>query len=223
MAIFLCGLLDLFSALDIQTGTARLTSRLGVAATTATLPLYGFMPGGGRRRPQASGERVGRCPRGRKGGEVRRRRGDAMARVRSEELRELHARPGCAVGGRSRPDGADPANDRVPHGVLGPHLSGAGMTGGRGGFSPTHTIAIVLAEVLNAATWATDRWSSLPPHVMRWQDGWHCRTGWRDCQRTAAIASCPTRMMHSSRIAPRQKRRRRQFVTSCTQLASRRL
>src|SRR5688500_3543977 len=58
---------------------------------------------------------------------------------------------------------------------------------------------------------------------MCWQDGCRCRTGWRDCQRTAAIASCPTRMMHSSRIAPRQKRRRRQFVTSCTQLGSRRL
>src|SRR5688572_24293898 len=72
-------------------------------------------------------------------------------------------------------------------------------------------------------TLATDRWSSLPPHVMRWQDGCRCRTGWRDCQRTAAIASCPTRMMHSSRIAPRRKRRRRQFVTSCTQLGSRRL
>src|SRR5687768_5190637 len=58
---------------------------------------------------------------------------------------------------------------------------------------------------------------------MPWRDGCRCRTGWRNCQRTAAIASCPTRMMHSSRIVPQQKRRRRPFGTSCTQLSPRRL
>ena len=43
MAIFLSGLLALFSAVDIQPGMARLTSRLGAASTTATLALYGFV------------------------------------------------------------------------------------------------------------------------------------------------------------------------------------
>jgi hypothetical protein len=37
----LAGLLALFSALEVQAGTARLASRFGVAATTATLALYG--------------------------------------------------------------------------------------------------------------------------------------------------------------------------------------
>lgn len=41
MAIMLAGLLALFSALDGQAGTARRASRLGAAATTATLALYG--------------------------------------------------------------------------------------------------------------------------------------------------------------------------------------
>jgi hypothetical protein len=41
MAIMLAGLLGLFSALDVQGATAKLASRLGAAATTATVALYG--------------------------------------------------------------------------------------------------------------------------------------------------------------------------------------
>src|SRR5215471_12571443 len=41
MATILGGLLALFSALDSQTGTAKLANRFGVASTTATLALYG--------------------------------------------------------------------------------------------------------------------------------------------------------------------------------------
>jgi hypothetical protein len=48
--------------------------------------------------------------------------------------------------------------------------------------------------------------------------GWLPLQDRRNCQRTAAIASCATRMMHSSRIEAWQKRRPRRFVTSCTQL-----
>lgn len=40
-AILLAGLLALFSALDIHTGTARIVNRFGVALTIATLALYG--------------------------------------------------------------------------------------------------------------------------------------------------------------------------------------
>jgi len=43
MAIMLAGLLALFSAMDSPTGTARLTARLGAASTTATLALYGVV------------------------------------------------------------------------------------------------------------------------------------------------------------------------------------
>ncbi len=43
MAILLAGLLALFLALDAQPGTARLVSRFGTAAATATLGLYGVL------------------------------------------------------------------------------------------------------------------------------------------------------------------------------------
>jgi hypothetical protein len=43
MAIMLAGLLALFSALDVQTGTAGVLARLGAASTTATLALYGVV------------------------------------------------------------------------------------------------------------------------------------------------------------------------------------
>jgi hypothetical protein len=43
MAIMLAGLLALFSAMDGPTGATRLTARLGAASTTATLALYGVV------------------------------------------------------------------------------------------------------------------------------------------------------------------------------------
>jgi len=43
MVIMLGGLLGLFSVLDVQAGTASLVGRLGAAATTATLALYGVV------------------------------------------------------------------------------------------------------------------------------------------------------------------------------------
>lgn len=43
MAILLAGLLALFDALHVKGETARLASRFGVAATTATLALYGVV------------------------------------------------------------------------------------------------------------------------------------------------------------------------------------
>ena len=43
MLIMLGGLLALFSVLDVQAGAARLVGRLGAAATTATLALYGVV------------------------------------------------------------------------------------------------------------------------------------------------------------------------------------
>jgi hypothetical protein len=43
MAILLAGLLALFSALDVQAGTARLTGLFGAAAAVAALALYGAL------------------------------------------------------------------------------------------------------------------------------------------------------------------------------------
>lgn len=43
VAVMLAGLLGLFAALDFQTGAASLAGRLGAAATTATLALYGVV------------------------------------------------------------------------------------------------------------------------------------------------------------------------------------
>lgn len=43
VAIMVAGLIGLFSALNIRTRTARLTARLGTASTTATLALYGVV------------------------------------------------------------------------------------------------------------------------------------------------------------------------------------
>ena len=43
MAIFLAGLLALFFALDVQTGTARWAGRFGAASAVATLALYGVL------------------------------------------------------------------------------------------------------------------------------------------------------------------------------------
>jgi hypothetical protein len=43
MATMLAGLLGLFSALDVQAGPARLAARLGAASTTAALSLYGVV------------------------------------------------------------------------------------------------------------------------------------------------------------------------------------
>lgn len=43
MAILLAGLLALFFALDVQDGTARWASRFGAASATATLALYGVL------------------------------------------------------------------------------------------------------------------------------------------------------------------------------------
>src|SRR5438105_3175517 len=94
------------------------------------------------------GERPGR----REGGAFRERRSNALARMGDEELRKLRAGPGCApVRGRGRAHGLGPAADRLPDGLSGVTYLAQGWLAGFEGFSPRHTFAIVLAEVLNLA------------------------------------------------------------------------
>jgi hypothetical protein len=154
MAIFLSGLLVLFSALDIQGGAARLTSRLGAATTTATLALYGVVLAvDGVALKQAVNAWIG-APEAEK----------AARFAAAETLRWLEwgARSyenftlGLAVLLAAAVVRAAPIPRTLAYLVA---LSGLtylvqGWLAGVEGFSPTHTIAIVLAELLNVA-WMT--------------------------------------------------------------------
>lgn len=79
MAIMLAGLFALFSALDVQAGTARVVGRLGAASTTATLALYGVVLTVDGVALKQAVNAWANAPEAEKGGTLRRRRGDAMA------------------------------------------------------------------------------------------------------------------------------------------------
>jgi hypothetical protein len=154
IAIFLSGLLALFSSLDVQTGTARLTSRLGAASTTATLALYGVVLAvDGVALKQAVNAWV-----------------DAPEAEKAARFAAAEAMRWLEWGARSYENftlgfavllaAAVVRTAPIPRAIAYlMALSGLtylvqGWLAGAEGFSPTHTIAIVLAEVLNA-TWMT--------------------------------------------------------------------
>jgi hypothetical protein len=154
MAIMLAGLFGLFSATDVQAGAAKLLSRLGAASTTATLALYGVVLAvDGVALKQAVDAWV-----------------DAPEAEKAARFAAAEAMRWLEWGARSYENftlglavllaAAVVLTAPIPRAIA-YLLALSGLTylvqgwlAGVEGFSPTHTIAIVLAEVLNA-TWMT--------------------------------------------------------------------
>lgn len=154
MAIFLSGLLALFSAVDIQPGMARLTSRLGAASTTATLALYGFVLAvDGVALKQAVTAWLD-APEAEKA--ARFAAAEAMRWLEWGARSYENFTLGLAVLLAATVVRTAPIPRPIAHLMA---LSGLvylvqGWLAGAAGFSPRHTSAIVLAEVLNMA-WMT--------------------------------------------------------------------
>jgi hypothetical protein len=154
MAIMLAGLLALFSTLDAQAGTTTLTGRLGAATTTAALALYGVVLAvDGVALKQAVNAWVNAPD------------AERMARFASAEAMrwlEWGTRSyenftlGLAVLFAAAVVRAAPIPRPIAYlmGLSALTYMVQGWQAGTEGFSQTHTIAIVLAEVLNAA-WMT--------------------------------------------------------------------
>jgi hypothetical protein len=154
VAIFLSGLLALFSAVDIQTGTARLASRLGAASTTATLALYGVVLAVDGVALKQAVNAWGTAPEAEK----------AARFAAAEAMRWLEwgarSYENFTLGLAVLLAAAVVRTALIPRAIAYlMALSGftylvQGWLAGAEGFSPTHTIAVVLAELLNVA-WMT--------------------------------------------------------------------
>jgi hypothetical protein len=172
ITIFLAGLRGLFLSLDVQAGTARLASRLGAASTTATLALYGVVLAvDGVALKQAVNAWVD-APDAEK----------AARFAAAETMRWLEwgARSyenftlGLAVLLAAAVVRRAPLPRAIAYLMA---LSGftylaQGWLAGAAGFSPAHTIAIVLAEVLNVI-WMT--WLVVVAWRMASAPAWHGR------------------------------------------------
>ena len=132
MAIFLSGLFALFSALDVQgrNGETGESTRRRLNDGDARAVRRGL--GGRWCRAETGGRCMGRSCGRRESSALCRRRDNALARVGNEELRELHAGPRGAVGGRCCALGADPAPNCLPDRTLGPHVFDLLMQGASG-------------------------------------------------------------------------------------------
>jgi hypothetical protein len=154
MAIMLAGLLALFSAVDVQSGSMRLAPRLGAAATTATLALYAVVLAvDGVALKQTVNAWVNAT--------------DAEKAARfatAEAMRWLEwgARSyenftmGLAVIIAATTIRTAPIPRPIAYvmGLSGLTYLAQGWLAGAEGFSETHTLAIVLAEILNVV-WMT--------------------------------------------------------------------
>src|SRR3954468_981766 len=95
---------------------------------------------------------MGQRPSRGEGGALRKRPGNALARVGGEELPGLRAgRRLAPARGRGRADRGGPAADRLPDGALRRHLPGTGLGGRFRGLLGKHTTLILLAWVLSLA------------------------------------------------------------------------
>lgn len=154
MAIMLAGLFGLFSAMDVQAGAARLLGRLGAAATTAALALYGVVLAvDGVALKQAVNAWA-----------------DAPEPEKAARFAAAEAVRWLEWGARSYENFAlglalllaavvvrsALISRPIPYlmGVSGLTFLMQGWLAGAEGFSATHTLAIVAAEVLNAS-WMT--------------------------------------------------------------------
>jgi hypothetical protein len=154
MAIMLAGLFALFSVLDVHPGTARLTARLGAAATTATLALYGVVLAVDGVALKQAVSAWATAPDAEKA--ARFAAAEAMRWLewgaRSYEnftlgLAVLFAAAVVRTALTSRPIASLMA-------LSGLTYLAQGWLAGAEGFSQPHTLAIVVAEVLNAV-WMT--------------------------------------------------------------------
>ena len=154
MAIMLAGLFALFSALDVQAGTATLVGRLGAASTTATLALYGIVLAVDGVALKQAVDAWANAPEAEK----------AARFAAAEAMRWLEwgarSYENFTLGLAMLFAAAVVRTVLIPRpmayliGLSGFTYLVQGWLAGAEGFSQTHTIAIVLAEVLNAA-WMT--------------------------------------------------------------------
>jgi hypothetical protein len=152
MVIMLAGLLALFSALDVE--TARLAGRLGAAATTATLALYGVVLAVDGVALKQAVSAWANAPEAEK----------AACFASAETMRWLEwgtrSYENFTLGLAVLLAGAVVRRALLPRpityvmGLAGLTYLLQGWLAGVEGFSPTHTVAIVAAEVLNAV-WMT--------------------------------------------------------------------
>ncbi len=154
MAILLAGLLGLFSALDSQAGTARLAARLGAASTTAALALCGVVLAVDGVALKQAVNAWANAPEAEKA--ARFAAAEAMRWLEWGARSYENFTLGLAVLLAAVLVRAAPTPRAIAYLMA---LSGLtylvqGWLAGAEGFSPTHTLAIVLAEILNA-TWMT--------------------------------------------------------------------
>ncbi len=151
MAIMLAGLFTLFSVMDVQDRTASLAGRLGAAATTATLALYGVVLAVDGVALKRAVNAWANAPEAEKA--ARFASAEAMRWLewgtRSYEnftlgLAVLFAAVVVRSAAVPRPIG-------YLMGLAGLTYWWQGWLAGAEGFSQTHVIAIILSEVLNAA------------------------------------------------------------------------
>jgi hypothetical protein len=150
MAIMLGGLLTLFSVLDAQVGTARLINRMGAAATTATLALYGVVLAVDGVALKQAVNAWANAPEAEK----------AARFATAETMRWLEwgarSYENFTLGLAVLLAAVVVRQARLPRLIAYVMALAAfaylaqGWSAGMEGFSPTHTLAIVAAEVLNA-------------------------------------------------------------------------
>jgi hypothetical protein len=150
MAIMLGGLLTLFSVLDAQVGTARLINRMGAAAATATLALYGVVLAVDGVALKQAVNAWANAPEAEK----------AARFATAETMRWLEwgarSYENFTLGLAVLLAAVVVRQARLPRLIAYVMALAAfaylaqGWSAGMEGFSPTHTLAIVAAEVLNA-------------------------------------------------------------------------
>jgi hypothetical protein len=170
MATMLAGLLGLFSALDVHAAGPGLASRLGAAATTATLGLYGVVLAVDGVALKQAVNAWANAPEAEK----------AARFASAETMRWLEwgtrSYENFALGLAVVLAGVVVRRARLPRPIAvvialaGLTYLAQGWLAGSEGFSPAHTSAIVAAEVLNAVwmtwllvvAWRMPRPSTLP-------------------------------------------------------------
>jgi hypothetical protein len=154
MAIMLAGLLALFSALDPQGGTATLASRLGAASTTATLALYGAVlavDGVALKQTVNAWTNASEAEKA-----ARFASAEAMRWLEWGARSYENFTMGLAVLLAAALVRTAPIPRPIAYvmGLSGVTYLAQGWLAGAEGFSEAHTLAIVLAEILNAV-WMT--------------------------------------------------------------------
>jgi len=154
MAVMLAGLLALFAAVDGQADNARLAGRFGVAATTATLALYGAVLAVDGVALKQAVNAWANAPEAEKA--ARFAAAEAMRWLEWGTRSYANFTLGLAVVSAAAVVRATLIPRAIAYLMMLSAVSylAQGWLAGTEGFSDTHTIAIILAEVFNA-TWMT--------------------------------------------------------------------